>query len=112
MLINKGDDGGREGGGGGTDAEVKVRTGRAEVFLQMKNIWASPNLIISINIRIFNTTAETVLLCGAETWRTTTTTLKKIQTIMNTWPEIISNRQLWKRTKDSEDGLDTPSESQ
>ena len=78
---------------------------RAKVaFLQMKNIWASPNLTINIKIRIFNTTVKPVLLHGAETWRTTVATLKKIQTLINTclrkihrtwWPETISNSELW-----------------
>ena len=42
-----------------TDADVKVRIGRARAaFLQIKNIWASPNLTINIKIRIFNTTVK------------------------------------------------------
>ena len=83
--------------------------GRAKVaFLQMKNIWASPNLTINIKIRIFNTTVKPALLYEAETWRTTTATLKKIQKFINTclrrilrirWSEPISNIELWKRTK-------------
>ena len=67
LLKNKGGGWGGGGGGGGTDTDVIVRTGGAEAFLQMKNMWASPNLIINIKIMIFNTTVETVLLCGAET---------------------------------------------
>ena len=74
----------------------------------MKNIWVSPNLTINIKIRIFNTTVKPVLLFGAETWRTTAATLKKIQIFINTcltrvlwirWPETISKRQLRKQTK-------------
>ena len=100
---------GRGGGGGsgGTDVDAKVRIGRAP-FLQMKNTWASPDLTINIRIRIFNTTVKSVLLYEAETRRTTAATLKKIQTLINTyvrrifrirWPETISNRELWKRIK-------------
>ena len=91
-----------------TDANVKVRIGRARAaFLQMKNVWALPNLTINIKIRIFNTTVTPVLLYGTETWRTTAVTLKKVQTFINTcprrilriqWPETTSNRELWKRT--------------
>ena len=96
---------------GGTDANVKVRTGRGRAaFFQVKNNWTSPNLTFKIKIRIFNTTVKPVLLYGAETWRTTAATLKKIQTFINTclrkilrirWPESesISNRELWKQTK-------------
>ena len=87
----------------------KVTTGRAKAaFLQMKNIWASPNLTINIKTKTFHTTVEPVLLYGAETWKSTAAILKKIQTFINTclrpilwiqWPESISNRELWKRTK-------------
>ena len=53
-------------------------------FHEMKNIWASPSLTINIKIRIFNTAVKSVLLYGAETWRTMTVMLKKIQTFINT----------------------------
>ena len=67
---------------GRMDANVKVRTGRARAaFLQVKNIWVSLNLTVNIKTRIFNATVEPVLLCGAETLRTTAVTLKKIQTL-------------------------------
>ena len=49
-----------------------------------KNIWASLNLTNNIKIRTFNTTIKPFLLYGAETWRTTIATLKKIQTFINT----------------------------
>ncbi|VDP18909.1 unnamed protein product [Schistosoma margrebowiei] len=48
-----------------------------------------------------------VLLYGAETWRTTTTTIKKVQVFVNSclrkilnihWPDTISNSLLWRRT--------------
>ncbi|VDO95360.1 unnamed protein product [Schistosoma margrebowiei] len=51
--------------------------------------------------------ADSVLLYGAETWRTTTTTIKKVQVFMNSclrkilnihWPDTISNSLLWERT--------------
>ena len=51
---------------------------------------------------------KAVLLYGSETWRTTKTTTKKIQTFINTclrrilrihWPQKISNINLWKETK-------------
>ncbi|VDO60769.1 unnamed protein product [Schistosoma margrebowiei] len=44
---------------------------------------------------------------GAETWRTTTTTIKKVQVFINSclrkilnihWPDTISNSLLWERT--------------
>ncbi|VDO66023.1 unnamed protein product [Schistosoma curassoni] len=89
---------------GGSDADVKARFGKARVaFLQLKNIWNSKQLLTSINVRIFNTNVKAVLLYGAETWRTTTTTIKKVQVFINGclrkiinihWPDTISNSLL------------------
>ncbi|VDO92742.1 unnamed protein product [Schistosoma curassoni] len=43
-------------------------------------------------MRIFNTNVKEVVLYGAETWRTTTTIIKKVQLF------AISNSLLWERT--------------
>ncbi|VDO57782.1 unnamed protein product [Schistosoma margrebowiei] len=93
---------------GGSDADVKARIGKARVaFLQLKNIWNSKQLSTNIRVRIFNTNIKAVLLYGAETWRTTTTTIKKVQVFINSclrkilnihWPYTISNSLLWERT--------------
>ncbi|VDP78985.1 unnamed protein product, partial [Schistosoma curassoni] len=62
---------------GGSDADVKARNGKARAaFPQLKNIWDSKQLSTNIKVRIFNTNVKTVLLYGAETWRTTTTIIK------------------------------------
>ncbi|KAL3866766.1 hypothetical protein ACJMK2_044042 [Sinanodonta woodiana] len=94
---------------GGTDADVKTRIGKARAaFHQLKNIWGSRQFNITTKIRVFNTIVKPILLYGAETWRTTATTMKKIQVFTNTclrkilkirWPERISNDELWQRTK-------------
>ncbi|VDP21075.1 unnamed protein product [Schistosoma margrebowiei] len=93
---------------GGSDADVKSRIGKARTkFLQLKNIWNSKQLSTNIKVRIFITNVKAVLLYGAETWRTTTTIIKKVQVfinicprkILNThWPDTISNSLLWERT--------------
>ncbi|CAH8493033.1 unnamed protein product [Schistosoma haematobium] len=93
---------------GGSDADVKARIGKAMVaFLQLKNIWDSKQLSTNVKVRIFNTNVKTVLLYGAETWRTTTTTIKKVKVFINSclrkilnihWPDTISNSFLWERT--------------
>ncbi|VDP61804.1 unnamed protein product [Schistosoma mattheei] len=93
---------------GGSDADVKVRIGKARASsLQLKNIWNSKQLSTNIKVRIFNTNIKAVLLCGAETWRTTTTITKKVQVFINSclrrilnihWSDAISNSVLWKRT--------------
>ncbi|VDP78708.1 unnamed protein product [Schistosoma curassoni] len=65
---------------GGSDADVKERIGKARVAcLQLKNIWNSKQLSSNIKVRIFNTNVKTALLYGAETRRTTTITIKKVQ---------------------------------
>ncbi|VDP31522.1 unnamed protein product [Schistosoma margrebowiei] len=90
---------------GDSDADVKARIGKAKTaFLQLKNIWNSKQLSTNIKVRIFNTNVKAVLLYGAETWRTTTTTIKKVQVFINSWilnihlPDTISNSFLWERT--------------
>ncbi|VDO95649.1 unnamed protein product [Schistosoma margrebowiei] len=91
-------------GQGGSDSDVKARIGKARfAFLQLKNIWNSKQLSTNIKVRIFNINVKAVLLYGAETWRTTTTTIKKVQVFINSclrkilnihWPDTISNSLL------------------
>ncbi|VDP76777.1 unnamed protein product [Schistosoma mattheei] len=93
---------------GGSDADVKARTGKARAaFLQLKNICISEELSANIKVRIFNTNVKAVLPYGAETWRTTTTIIKNVQAFINSclrkllnvhWPYTISNSLLWDRT--------------
>ncbi|XDV19490.1 hypothetical protein PO909_024955 [Leuciscus waleckii] len=73
----------------------------------MKKVWGSSELPRNTKIRIFNSMIKPVLLYGAETCRTTVTTMKKIQSFINTclrrilrvrWPNTISNLELWQRT--------------
>ena len=71
---------------GCTDAVVKAKIGTAKgIFIQLKNIWSSKVLSLHTKIRLFNSNVKYVLLYGAETWRTSNTTSKKLQTIMNTY---------------------------
>ena len=94
---------------GGTDADIKIRIRKARIaFQQLKNIWTSRNLSYKTKIRIFNTNVKSVLLYGADTWRTTINTNKKLQTFINSclrrilkirWPETIRNEELWERTR-------------
>ncbi|VDP48638.1 unnamed protein product [Schistosoma curassoni] len=75
--------------------------------MQLKKIWNSKQLSTNIKVRIFNTSIKAVVLYGAETWRTTTTIIKKVQVFINSclrkipnihWPDSISNSLLWERT--------------
>ncbi|VDO48183.1 unnamed protein product [Schistosoma margrebowiei] len=93
---------------GGSDVDVKARIGKARVaFLQLKNIWNLKQLSTNIKVRIFNTDVKAVLLYEAETWKTTTTIIKKVQVFINSClrrianihcPDTISNSLLWERT--------------
>ncbi|VDP55978.1 unnamed protein product, partial [Schistosoma margrebowiei] len=69
---------------GGSDADVKARIGKARAaYLQLKNIWNSKQQSTNTMVRIFNTNVKTVLLYGAETWRTTKAIIQKIQVLIN-----------------------------
>ncbi|VDO62065.1 unnamed protein product [Schistosoma margrebowiei] len=79
-------------GQGGSDSVVKARISKARVaFLHLKNIWNSKQLSINIKVRIFNTNIKAVLLYEAETWRNTTTTIKKVQRFINSCLRKILN---------------------
>ncbi|VDP53462.1 unnamed protein product [Schistosoma curassoni] len=92
---------------GGSDADVKARIGKARAaYLQLKDIWNSKQLSTNTKVRIFNTNVKTVLLYGAETWKTMKVIIQKIQVFINSclrnilrihWPDTISNNQLWER---------------
>ncbi|VDO48941.1 unnamed protein product [Schistosoma margrebowiei] len=93
---------------GGSELDVKARIGKARVtFSQLKNIWNSKQLSTNIKVRIFTINVKAVLLYGAETWRTTTTTIKKVQVFINGclrkilnihWPDTITMSLLCERT--------------
>ncbi|CAH8677390.1 unnamed protein product [Schistosoma haematobium] len=93
---------------GGSDADVKERIGKARAASpQLRNIWNSKQLSTDIKVTMFNTNVKAVLLYGAETWRTTTIIIKKVQVFINSclrkilnihWPDTISNSLLWERT--------------
>ncbi|CAH8572666.1 unnamed protein product [Schistosoma curassoni] len=71
---------------GGSDADVKAQIGKARAaYLQLRNIWNSKQLSSNTKVRIFNTNVKTVLLNGAETWRTTKAIIQKIQVFINSY---------------------------
>ncbi|VDO54321.1 unnamed protein product [Schistosoma margrebowiei] len=77
---------------GGSDADVKAKIGKVRTtFLQLKNIWNSKQLSINIKVRIFNMNVKAVLLYRAETWRNSTTTIKKVQLFINSCLRKILN---------------------
>ncbi|VDO91420.1 unnamed protein product [Schistosoma margrebowiei] len=47
---------------GGSDADVKVRIGKARAaYLQLRNVWNSKQLSTNTKVRIFNTNVKTVV---------------------------------------------------
>ncbi|VDP20717.1 unnamed protein product [Schistosoma margrebowiei] len=93
---------------GGSDADVKVPIGKVRAaYLQLRNVWNSKQLSTNTKVRIFNTNVKTVLLYGAETWRTTKAIIQKIQVFVNSrlrkilqirCSDTISSNVLWERT--------------
>jgi hypothetical protein len=62
-------------------------------------------------IRLFNTNDKSVLLYGCETWKETREIWKKLQSYVNRclrfilgiwWQNVLSNEDLWVRTKQKE----------
>ncbi|VDP28140.1 unnamed protein product [Schistosoma margrebowiei] len=92
---------------GGSDADVKAQIRKARAaYLPLKNIQNSKQLSTNTKVRIFNTNVKTVLLYGAETWRTTKAIIQKIQVFINNclrkllgirWPGTISNNLLLRK---------------
>ena len=92
---------------GGTDRDVTARIGKARAaFVMLKNIWASGGISMRTKLCIFNSNVKSVLLYGCETWRTSQTKQRKIQTVFSTclrrfykiqWQEKIRNEDLWER---------------
>ena len=73
---------------GGTDADVKTRIGKARsAFNMLKKVWSSREIGTPTKVRLFNSNVKSVLLYGAETWRTTNASMKKIQTFINQNPK-------------------------
>jgi len=69
---------------GGTDVAIKSRTGKAKAaYIQLKNIWSSRDLTLTTKNHLFNSNVKSVLLYGAESWRMTNMTNRKVQTFIN-----------------------------
>jgi len=93
---------------GGTSREVNGRIHKATgSFCKLRRVWLSKSLRKHTKIRIFNACLKSVLLYGCETWLITNEIQRKIQTFVNKrlrfilriwWPNIISNKDLWKAT--------------
>ncbi len=93
---------------GGTEQDIKTRIGKARTaFNLLKKVWKSREITTTTKIRIFNSNVKSVLLYGAETWKTTAECNRKIQAFIGRclrrilgiwWPNRISNQELWEQT--------------
>jgi hypothetical protein len=70
----------------------------------MGSIWKARNISLKTKVWLFNSNVKTILLYGAETWKTTKSLLHNLQVFINNclrrilnirWPEKISNKELW-----------------
>ena len=97
---------------GGADKDVELHINKARhAFRTLRPVWLSSQLSINTTICIFNTNVKPVLLYGCETWKTTQSLNNKLQVFINSrlryilkvwWPNKISNKELWKKTKQEE----------
>ena len=93
---------------GGTDADVANRINKARgAFHSLKQIWSSGSISTSTKLKIFNSNVKSVLLYGAETWRMTVKTIRKLQSFVNhclrlilkiRWTDKVTNEELWEHT--------------
>lgn len=95
---------------GGTEADVKARIAKARAaFVQLNKVWKASKLPLKVKLRLFNSNVKSVLLYGCETWRTTDSILKKIQTFINgclrrilriRWQDRICTEEVCARAKE------------
>lgn len=93
---------------GGTDADVANRMNKARgAFHSLKKIWSSGSISTSTKLKIFNSNVKAVFLYGAETWRMTVKTARKLQSYVSHclrrilkihWTDKITNEELWEWT--------------
>jgi hypothetical protein len=69
---------------GGTHADVKNRINKARVIFNiLGKVWSAKNISRGTKMKIFNSNVKSVLIYGAEIWRTTKAMMSKIQTFIN-----------------------------
>ncbi|CAG5118764.1 unnamed protein product, partial [Candidula unifasciata] len=93
----------------GTDGDIKIRIQKARgAFIALGNLWRSKEIKRNTKLKNFNSNVKSVLLYGAETWRTTKAITNKLQIFINwclrriegiKWYDRITNVELWERTK-------------
>ena len=89
---------------GGAETDVLSRINKArQTFSMLNRIWKASNISRNLILKIFKTNCLTVLLYGCETWKLTSTIIRKIQVFVNKylnrivkiyWPNTIRNEDL------------------
>jgi hypothetical protein len=83
-------------------------------FSALNKIWQSTTYSTQTKLRIFKTNVKAVSLYGCETWKNSKYITTKVQVYINKslrkivrilWPDQITNNDLWKCTKTTENGL-------
>ena len=91
----------------GTEQDIKARKGKArQTFLALRPIWNKRNILQETKLRLFDSNIKSVVLYGAETWRTKglhnklqvfgSNCMGRILSIR--WPDKITNLELWRKT--------------
>jgi hypothetical protein len=103
-----------EDGGASTDVNVRIQKARGS-FSKLRKVWLSPLIRRETKIKIFNSCVKSVLLYGCETWLFTSEIRRKMRTFVNQclryilriwWPNIISNKDLWRVTGQKDTNLE------
>ena len=69
---------------GGTEQDVRTRIKKAQIAFGILNkVWRTNNISNRIKIRIFNSNIKSVLLYGAESWKTNKNMIQKLQSFTN-----------------------------
>ena len=94
---------------GGTEADIKARISKAQIsFKSLNNIWKAKEISVKTKLRIFNSNVKSVLMYGCETWATTKSCIKRLQTFINKclrrllkirWTDRIRNEEVWERAQ-------------
>ena len=93
----------------GEIAKQTVLKGKAQqASAMLKPVWRSTTLRTSTKLRLFNSNVKYIFLYGSEIWRETSSSIKALQVFLNRclrtilgerWPDTISNKELWRKTK-------------
>ena len=80
------------------------------MFATLQEVTMGVVISVRPKLRIFRSNVKSELY-GSETWKAVKTKTSKVQTFVNRclrktlnihWPELISNEELWRRTKETE----------